>query len=346
MAINSGVAPHSAFVSTNGGTFPLLSGTVNQQATRKSSTFSGVLPMNFPGAAEAFAAMGENSTSITVSSVAGEGTLISGEIDAIDFKYIEGKIHFKGRDQSGMLHNMTTSQKFANMNGSQIAGQLAGMAGLGFSTDGGSGVMAGRQVQQDYTKLTNNLSFAAAIHQLSILDGARWWVQAGTLFYMMNGGIGGTYTINYEQPGPGGNSPPAAADFLTLSVHRNVQASKTANVTVNSWNPSKKQPYSGQATGGGSAGGSLNYNFNLPNLNQQQAQQYAQSRANNIARHGIRITAHTVGDPACMAGMMLLLSGTGFFDGSYEIDSVDHQFGMGGYTMTITARLPGDGGGG
>lgn len=345
MAIDQGAGPHFAWVTVNGAAFLLKSGSVQQHATRRSSTFSGVLPLNMFGALETFASLGENESSIWVENVAGEGTLIEGEIDAYDVKYVSGLIHFHGRDKSGKLHQMVSSQKWSNQTGANIVSQLAGQAGLGFSSDGGSGLMAGRQVQQDYTKLTNGISLASAIHQLATLDGARWWVQGGTLFYMMNGGSSGTFEINYVPPGPGGNSPYAAANFLKLSVHRNIQASKTANVSVNSWNHSKKKKYSGSASAGGGVPGSLNYTYALPNLMQDHAQQYAKSRANEIARHGLRITAETVGDPACQAGMTLILTGTGFFDGAYEIDAVDHTFGMGGYTMRITARLPGGGGG-
>jgi hypothetical protein len=49
------------------------------------------------------------------------------------------------------------------------------------------------------------------------------------------------------------------------------------------------------------------------------------------------VNATVVGDTSVAAGMGLQLSGTQF-DQTFEIDSVHHDFGMGGYRTSITAR--------
>ena len=66
--------------------------------------------------------------------------------------------------------------------------------------------------------------------------------------------------------------------------------------------------------------------------------QHAKSRANELARHEFTVTATVVGDPTVQAGMSLSLSGTDFFDQSFEIDTVQHDFGMSGHLTHITAR--------
>ncbi|WP_342711445.1 hypothetical protein AAFG13_06125 [Bradyrhizobium sp. B124] len=48
--------------------------------------------------------------------------------------------------------------------------------------------------------------------------------------------------------------------------------------------------------------------------------------------------ATVVGDPAVAAGMGLSLKGTEYFDQSFDIDTVVHDFGMSGHTTHITAR--------
>src|SRR5215471_17655437 len=58
MAISSGAGRHYAWVSVDGGMFPVQHGTADQHATRKSSTFSALIPMSYPGADQAFSTQG------------------------------------------------------------------------------------------------------------------------------------------------------------------------------------------------------------------------------------------------------------------------------------------------
>lgn len=86
----------------------------------------------------------------------------------------------------------------------------------------------------------------------------------------------------------------------------------------------------------------LKYEYHIPNLDKDHAKQYAKSKAKEHARHRVQVVVECVGDPSCRPGMQLQLSGTAF-SGSYDIDSVEHRFGMQGHTMTITSRTdPGD----
>lgn len=81
----------------------------------------------------------------------------------------------------------------------------------------------------------------------------------------------------------------------------------------------------------------LKYEYHIPNLDEDHAEQYAKSKAKEHARHRVQVTVECVGDTACRPGMQLNLMGTAF-SGTYDIDTVDHQFGMGGHMMTITSR--------
>ena len=55
------------------------------------------------------------------------------------------------------------------------------------------------------------------------------------------------------------------------------------------------------------------------------------------------MSATVVGDPSVQAGMGLQLSGSNFFDQVFDIDTVTHDFGMGGHLTHITARSAGQG---
>jgi hypothetical protein len=109
MAITSGVGPHSAFVTVNGATFPVEHGRVERHGTRKSSNFLGVIPLNYPGADDAFANLGDNEAVITVTTRGVEAPLVTGELDTTAYDYIGGTIKFAGRDKSAKLHNTKTS---------------------------------------------------------------------------------------------------------------------------------------------------------------------------------------------------------------------------------------------
>ena len=195
--------------------------------------------------------------------------------------------------------------------------------------------MAGKQLQQDYVRLSDNVSYAYVIHKLAELDGARWWVDPnGNFNYAPIGSPQGTYSITISQ-----DSEPISADCVELRIRRNIQAGKTIAATVNSWHPKKKQVFSYTSNVAGN-GGPKNYHYNIPNMLQDHVTKHAQSQANEKARHEFTVTATVVGDPTVQAGMGLSISGTDYFDQTFDIDSVEHDFGMPGHTTHITARSP------
>lgn len=333
MAITSGAGPHSATLSVNGSTFPIQTGSVEQHATKKTSTYSANIPLSYPGAIGALAQLGDNITTVSVTTRGNQATLFTGETDTVEFDYIGRIIRLTGRDVSAKLHENRTSEKWQNKKGSEIVQDLAGRVGLSVEADG-SQLMAGKQLQQDYVRLSDNVTFAYVIHKLAEMDGARWWVdQNGTLQYRLNSNPTGTYVLNYVPPTTG----PMSADFMTLRVRRNVQAGKGIAVNVKSWHPKKKQVfnYSSNVSGNGTT---INHDHDIPGLLQDHVKQYAKSRANELARHEFTINATVVGDPSVNVAMGLQLNGTGYFDQTYEMDSVHHEFGMSGHRTTLTAK--------
>lgn len=331
MAISSGVNPHRAWLSVNGFLIPCISGSAEQSGTRKSSHFSATVPLNYPGAAAALAGLGDNSSGVIVLSNGTQAPLVMGEIDTTDFHFGQnGTIHASGRCKSIKLHNKKSNQKFVNQTTTQVVQTLAGQAGLGASV-GGGGAMAGKKLDQEFAKMTDGQSFASVITKCAELDNARWYVDNdGTLHYDIGPG-GGGYSVHYS-PGT-----PESADFFELSIKRNIQAGKTIKCTVKSWHPKQKKANEGTGTSGGN-GGPVEYGYTIPGLQQDQCQKHAKSKADEVARHEITVNVRCVGDPSINVAMGLSVSGTGFFDQSYTIDSIHHQFGMSGHTMSITAR--------
>jgi hypothetical protein len=333
MAVSSGVGPHFAWVLVEGMQFPIVSGSAEQAATRKSSTFSAVLPLSFPGAEDTFSQLGQNQASVMVSTRGEQATLLSGEIDTVKIDYVARTISVTGRDQSAMLHGTKSSEKFINQMNTDVVKTLASRVGLTVQADP-SMVQAGKMVQIDYAKMTDGVSYAAVIHKLAEMDGARWFVRNGMLFYLSMDDPQGTYTLNYVPPTQGN---PMMGDFLALDISRNIQAGKTLNVTVKSWHPKKATVFTSTSTIQGS-GGPQNYIYHVPNHLQDHVTQFAKSKAAEVARHELTVNAEVVGDPTIDIAMDLVVNGTDIFDQSYKMDLIHHTFGYGGHTMRITAK--------
>jgi hypothetical protein len=332
MAISSGVGPHKAWVSVQGGTFLLEEGMVTLRGNNQTGEYRGRLPMGLPGAYETFAGLGKNSSSIIVETRGSGGALITGPIKKIDFDHIAGIIRFTGKDAGAILHETKTAENFANMTGAAIVQKKAGEVGLPAQVDGGSGVMAGKTVDlQNYNKLTDGISIASLFQKLSELDGARWYVDGQGILHYTTSPAGGGYSVNYNA------GPPKRANFLELTVEVNTDASQTQEATCSSWHCNQKQANQATASAGGRAPGTKPYKFRVSNSTQDHVQAYAQAKAKQMARHGVTVVAHCAGDPGITINQGLSVSGTAF-DGSYTIDELQHAIGMRGHLMVITAR--------
>jgi phage protein D len=331
VAISSGVRQHTASLSVGGQTFLVTKGSVEQTATRQSASFSVELPLT-QVALSTFANLGQNQASINVSDGSLSAELISGEIDNVGFDLVNRIIGVQGRDTSAKLHEQKSAEKWPNRKPSDIVQDLAQRVGLQAQIDA-SILKAGRLVSNDWAKLTDGVSFAAVIHKMAEFEGARWFVKGSTLYFQSKDNPGGTYTLNYRQSSGGGY---ITADFLRLTVGYNVQAGKTANVTVKSWHSSKKKLLEHKATIQGSTG-QTSYTYHIPGLTQDHVEQYAKKKALEHTRHEYTIRAECVGDPSIDVAMSLQLTGTQYFDQQYAIDEIHHRFGMDGHSMEIHA---------
>lgn len=335
MAITSGAGPHAAWLMVNGASFPIEHGQVSQSAERKTSQFSCAIPVAWPGARAFFAgAAAGMDVSIQVMTRGQWATLFTGEMDEIKFNYVpQREIRVTGRDKSYKLHEHITSEKWLNKKPSEIVQDLIGRIGLSGNI-AASTVQAGKQLQQDFVKLSENNTFARIIHEMARIDGARWWVDPKGLFhYVAYGEPSGTYSITIQQ-----DTDPIIADCMQLDVSHNLQAGRPHKVTVKGWHPKKKQLFSSSSNVEGN-GPERAWNYQVPTLTQDRAERHARSEAIEKARHEFLVSATVVGDSSVQAGMGLQLSGTDF-DGTYDIDTVHHDFGMSGHRTHMNARGP------
>jgi hypothetical protein len=332
MATQTGVNPHRAWVSLNGALFPVINGSATVNGTRQSSHWSATIPINYPGAQAAAAGLCDNQSGVIVQSNGKTAPLVIGEADSTTFNYGQnGTIVISGRDNSVRLHNKKWHGKLEDKTTVQVVEMLAGMVGLGVIITGGSGMMYGKKLDQNYVALEEGQSFAAIIAKCAELDNARWFVDVNSvLHYEIDPQPIAGFTVFYQA------GPPEKSDAFQISMERNIQAGKTIHVFIKGWHDEEKDSVLAEAVVAG-CGTEVQYEFRAPNFIQDQAQKYAQSKANEIARHEITVHAHVIGDPIVTQDSGLGVSGTAF-DGTYLIDQIQHTFGMGGHKMTITAR--------
>jgi hypothetical protein len=115
-------------------------------------------------------------------------------------------------------------------------------------------------------------------------------------------------------------------------------------MSVPAWHPKKKKLITGNSSFG--KGGGITYEQRIQHLDQDQADQWASSRAHEHDRHQVEVRVECIGDVNVDVHEGLTLSGTNCFDDTYTIDQIDHDIGMNGYRMAITASTGAGGGGG
>jgi phage protein D len=327
MAITSGVRAPRAQIMIGGQSFNVLSASVNQEATRRSSTMSASCALNsFPGGDAFFAGLSDNKGSVSIDGM----PLVTGEWDTATISYDGTFVALSGRDSSISLHERKSSEKFNNQKRSDIVNTVAQRNGLQAQVAQES-LLAGKLFQIDWAKLTDGVSDAAILHKLAELSGARWWVKNGTLYFKGKNDISSSYIVRYQA------GEPSSGDFLSMQASINLQAAKSIKVNVNSWHQKNKVIVSSTNTVAGAIGGTLTYNYRTPGLQQDHADDLAMNKAAEHSRHEIELQLNLVGDTSIDIGMGLQLVGTAFVQ-TFEMDHITHQIGPAGYTMQITAK--------
>jgi phage protein D len=328
MAIASGVRAPRAQITIGGQSFGVLKAQVNQEATKRSSGMVATCALDsFPGGDAFFAGLSDNKGGVTIDDL----QVVDGEWNEVSINYETATVSLKGQDGSIVLHQKKSSEKFTNQKRSDIVKTIAQRNGFQAQVAQAT-LMAGKLFQIDWAKLTDGVSDAAILHKLAELSGARWWVKNKILYFKGKRDIASNYVVHYQAGNPG----PSSGDFIALEILLNLQAAKTKEVNVLSWNQKKKQTFSSQKRILGMQG-PLIYNYRVPGLEQDHVDDLAKNKADELARHEIEVQVTLVGDPTIDVGMGLQLNGTAFAQ-TYEMDHISHTISEHGYIMMITAK--------
>ena len=171
------------------------------------------------------------------------------------------------------------------------------------------------------------------------------WVSGQTLNFSASGGTNGRSLCFCFGPTSG---PRQSRCELRGSskLHRSQTLAKDIIVKVISWNQVQEgnvtaQAKRSQANKSQRAGGQAQiYTFYEPNLNQQQAQKWANAKAEDITRHERVITGKLPGDNLLTNRSLIKLVGTGTdWDQVYFVDSVTRRMNFkDGYSMEFRAK--------
>jgi len=343
MPITSGIAPVNGWVEVGGQQLQVIHCVVRFTAVGGDNTLTARIPLTPYFDTVAPLTGTEQKITAVVQGQSGTFQLMEATIKLIVFELTHTQITIQGYQGLFKLAERKTTDTWTNKKGSDIVGDLVQRAGLPFASMP-SKVMAGKKVGQDYVKLTNGDSYFTVAQTLGHLDGRRLYMdEQGTVNYKPAGTGGGSYSVHWKKPT---RSSPMQSDCLDIRVTHNLDASAPQQSTFSGFKPSDKQVKSGTHTTPGTGEPKQHYQ-EVPNIEAEQAQEYALNQAERSASHEWEMQVTVVGDPSIKLDGNMQLSGTGTdLDQSYPIDEVQHSFGINGYTTTVNAKGKKGGGGG
>ncbi|QEL14793.1 phage late control D family protein [Limnoglobus roseus] len=268
--------------------------------------------------------------------------LIVGQVDDVEWDVTGRRITLSGRDLSAALIDNKTAEKFQNQTASEIAQALALRNGLDSSVQA-TETLAGTYYEIDHAISTHEETEWDLLVYLAEREGFDVWVSGTTLYFQPSPATSNPpYVMLWSEPGDGS----FASNASSLHVSRSQTLSRDVIVTVRSWNQKQQRAFTvtakrSQAKKSQRRGGTAQtYSFIRPNLTHDQAQQFAEAKAEEITRHERILSASLPGDNAMTTRATLRLVGTGTdWDQLYYPDSVTRRLSMqDGYRMDVRAK--------
>lgn len=275
-------------------------------------------------------------------------SILLGQTDSIETKYLQNKIILTGRDLTAKFIDNKTTQKYPNLTASQIVTMLAQKEGLQADvTD--TKVPAGIYYANNKATLTSELPEWDLITFLAQSEQFYAYVKDITLhFHPRPPETQKPYLLQYSPP----NIDTSYFSFngMDFSTVRNLTVARDVAVTVRSWNTSSKKAFTVKvksslnkkipiSKAAGPIGELQQYSYTFPGLTKEQALQKAQQIARQLTQHERVLNATLPGDNILSKLSIIKLSGTNTdYDQLYYPSSINRSFKTSGYTMDISAK--------
>ena len=268
--------------------------------------------------------------------------LIVGQVDDVDWDLTSTVITLTGRDLSAAFIDNKTAEKFQNQTASQIAQTLAIRRGLDSNVQATT-TLAGTYYEIDHALTTQEETEWDLLVYLAEREGFDVWVSGTTLYFQPSPATTAPPYVMLASRNPDGTFVSNASQ---LRVSRSQTLARDVIVMVRSWNQKQQRAFTvtakrSQAKKKQRSGGTAQtYSFIRPNLTRDQAQQFAEAKAEEITRHERVLNAELPGDSALTTRATVRLVGTGTdWDQLYYPDSVTRRLSMSeGYRMTLRAK--------
>jgi phage protein D len=275
-------------------------------------------------------------------------TVIIGIVDEVSVDPARGIIDLTGRDYSGALIESTTTDIYLNQTASEAAKSIAEAHGLQTEIEDTT-TPIGRYFgdPNSTARLTRRETEWDFLTGLAEQEGFRVYMKGKTLFF------GPPPTLDTSNPYVikaqiDLNGHTVTSNATRMTMKRSLTLARDVDVFVMSADRSTGGSVEGHAHSvntmrGGRGGAKIPaqvYQFVVPNMQQDQAQQLAESKLRSITQMERVIEATMPGDPSLTADTVLKLTGTGTdFDQVYYLDSLHHELSFSrGYTMQIRAK--------
>lgn len=334
-----------AFVSVNGANLTPIECSVSSSRHQSADTFYAQLPLdNDVGLDETFwADTAPIPVTINATNDASQGgmtALLVGQVDEplIDFR--QRLVMIKGRDLTGALTDLKTSEKWQNLSNQDIITQIAGRAGLSVNFAGTTD-QSGLQFDQDYNEISDLDACWNVIVACAKRLGCIAFVKGSTLYVQpLDQPAQRFFQVNYQRPTAG---QIASGNFVSLNCARNLNLAKDATLQVQSWQHKQGKTITSKFKSSGKSkteNPSL-YQFRAANLTKEQQDRIAKSHLKETLSHERVVSLGGLpGDVTINPALMgLQLSGTGTaFDQNYILSNVTHRFSMNGYVMDVAGH--------
>lgn len=269
-------------------------------------------------------------------------SLIYGQVDDVEIDIVGRTMILQGRDLSARFLDTKTAEYYEDKTASEIAEILAEDHGMEANVKP-TEVRVGGYYEYYHTRMTTDQSEWDLLTFLAEQETYDLWVTKKTLnFQPPVPDNADPYVLLWSDKGQGDR----VANFETLKLQRSQTLAKDVKVIVKSWNQDQETVIVaenhriGAAKNQRAGGAAQEYTFYPPNLTKEQADKFANAKAEDITKHERVISGTLPGDNLLTNRSLIKLVGTGTsWDQSYNVQSVTRRISVDhGYTMEFRAK--------
>lgn len=274
-------------------------------------------------------------------------SLILGKADDVTAEFSETEVEISGRDLTGSMIDVKTSEKFTNLTSSAIVEKIAAKHGLTPKVTATT-TKVGRYYAIDHVRLQDDRTEWDLITWLAREEGFVAYVQGKELHFEPPPQASNDPYVMQYRPGVDG---PDESNATTFKISHAKTLAKDIVVTVNSWNRKQAKGFKKTAKASHTksginssspikAGAAQEYSYVIPNLDADQAQQRANQILAELSKHEMKLEVEGPADNILQRTDVIQVQGTGSAtDIVFYPSSITRvmEFG-GGYHWTVNAK--------